>query len=256
MKRFLAFVLVFLLLSPPSYTKGGEVSFILNAYSFLKSMYAPEIGLLREYWGNKRCWLYNDNYLAYKVLSRYKEYSEIVTKIEENFRNYNISLEGNGRMEVLFDKIIDFPPKVGEGIFLEYRNGYNVFTEIAKSPPLDWENYGDLLLYGVINKFKENDKDYQALWIKAKGMFDGFGINDKIAKDTNKYETYKLALFLFTANLLKDNSIDREKIVNILFNLQDGDGGFITHYDKNFNWLGFSNVETTCFVILALEGSN
>ncbi|MCX7796494.1 MAG: hypothetical protein N2380_08240 [bacterium] len=167
MKKILVFVLAFLLLSPPFYAKGGEIPFILRVYSFLKMMYIPDIGLLREYWGSKRCWLYNDNYLAYKVLSRHKGYSEIVAEIEENFKIYNVSLTGNGRMEILFDQIIDFPPRIGEIVFLQYKNGYNIFTEISKSPPLDYENYGDLLLYGIISKFKKGDEYYKSLWNKA-----------------------------------------------------------------------------------------
>ena len=253
MKKFLILFLVFLLFSPPFSAVGGENPSTLRAYSFLKVMYIPEIGLLREHWGDKRCWLYNDNYLAYKILSGHKEYQEITSNIEKVFKYYNISLQGNGRIEILFNESIDSSTKVGEAIYLEYKNGYHIFTEISKSPPLDWDKYGDLVLYKVIESFRKNDENYIVLWSKAKDMFDGFGIRDKITKNTNKYETYKLALFLFTANILKDDSINKEVIIEILSKLQDEDGGFITHYDKSFNWLGFSNVETTCFVILALE---
>ncbi|MBC7320186.1 hypothetical protein H5T89_06045 [bacterium] len=256
MKKVLILALIFFLFSPPATIRGGEIAFISKAYSFLKAMYVPEIGLLREYWGSKRCWLYNDNYLAYKILSRQKEYLELTRNIERVFDNYKVSLEGNGRLEVLFDQIIEFPPKVGESFYLDYRDGFSIFTENAKMSPLDWDEYGDLLLYGTIDESRKGNKDYQSLWIRAKDMFDGFGIRDRVAIATGKYETYKLALFLFTANLLKDDSIDREKIIGILSKLQDEDGGFVTHYDKNSNWLGFSNVETTCFVILALESCN
>jgi len=255
MRKVLTIALILLLFSPPSIVKGGEISFISKAYSFLKLMYVPEIGLLREYWGSKKCWLYNDNYLAYKVLSRQKEYLELIKNIERTFDSYKVSLEGNGRLEILFGQTIDFPPKVGEAVYLDYKDGFSIFTEETRIPPLEWDKYGDLLLYGVIDEFRKGHKDYQSLWVKAKDMFDGFGIRDEVAISTGKYETYKLALFLFTGNLLRDNSIDRERILYVLSKLQDEDGGFITHYDKNLNWLGFSNVETTCFVILALESN-
>jgi len=219
-------------------------------------MYEPKVGLLREYWGAKRCWIYNDNYLAYKILSKYKEYSTITMEIEESIKSYKVSLEGNGRLEVLFGKQIPFPPKVGKANYLDYKNGYEIFTEYAENPPSDWEEYGDLLLYGVIDRFRAKDDVYKELWKKAKGMFDGFGINDKVFKETSKYETYKLAFFLFTANILEDNTVEKEKILDILSRLQDDDGGIVTHYDMNFSWLGFSNVETTCFIILALSFSS
>ncbi|MGC8717183.1 MAG: hypothetical protein ACP5RW_04215 [bacterium] len=248
-------ILVSIILSPSiSYTQEASSPSLSKALQFLTFMYEPKVGLLREYWGAKRYWIYNDNYLAYKILSKYKEYSAITSGIEESIKDYKASLDGNGRLEVLFGKNTPFPPKVGKAFYLDYRDGYEIFTEYAENPPSDWEQYGDLLLYGVIDRFKAKDNIYKELWKKAKGMFDGFGINDKVFKETSKYETYKLAFFLFVANILEDKSVDREKILNILSRLQDDDGGFITHYDMNFSWLGFSNVETTCFVILALGG--
>lgn len=251
LNRVLVFLLAFLSFSPFSYARGGD-SFYLKALNFLKLMYVPEVGLLREYWGSKRCWLYNDNFLAYKVLSRYNDYTDIASGIKGIFEKYNLSLDGNGRLEVLFGIPIDSPPKAGEHLYLDYKDGYSIFIEKPSSALKDWEEYGDLLLYEVINRFNKGEP-YDVLWNRAKSMFDGFGLKDKVMLGTSKYETYKLGLFLFTANLLDDNSLDNKRIIDILSRLQDEDGGFITHYDTNFTWLGFSNVETTCFVLLALE---
>ena len=249
-RRILVF-LISMFLSPLSYARGDDLPY-LRALNFLAARYVPEVGLLKEHRGSERCWLYNDNFLAYKILLKHSGYSGVVLSIEDTFRKYNISLDGNGRLEVLFGHPPNSLPRAGEHMFIEYRNEYSIFTERPGKILSDWHEYGDLLLYEVIERFITGES-YHTLWNKAKSMFDGLGIKDKVAIETHKYETYKLALFLLTSNLLEDNSGEKKEIIDILFRLQDDDGGFITHYDDKFSRLGFSNVETTCFVILAGE---
>lgn len=82
-RRILVF-LIFMFLSPLSYARGGDLPY-LKALNFLEAMYVPEVGLLKELRGSKRCWLYNNNFLAYKTLLKHSGYSGIVLSIEDTF---------------------------------------------------------------------------------------------------------------------------------------------------------------------------
>ena len=37
--------------------------------------------------GSERCWLYNDNFLAYKILLKHSGYSGVVLSIEDNLES-------------------------------------------------------------------------------------------------------------------------------------------------------------------------
>lgn len=82
-------------------------------------------------------------------------------------------------------------------------------------------------------------------------MFDGIGFQDKAFNGA--YETYKLALAIYVAQIVNIDMKDGDKILEILLKMQDTSGGFHTHYDENFNPMGDTNTETTSFALLAIH---
>ena len=132
----------------------------------------------------------------------------------------------------------------------------------------DWEDYGDLILIGVLDLYWMNNASYRDCWDKAAKMFDGTGIADKVYNKTGKYETYKLAFLIITAiTINRTNPIlqqpeyedikalveNRTEIFGRLQNPENG--GVITHYLEDFipDPDATENIETTCLAIYACE---
>jgi len=100
---------------------------VRKALSFILSLltnYEDDKWLVKEHGKASTYWIYNDNVLAYQILSHYGNELKNQTMIEaaEKIRKtieekYNISIpKGNGRIEVLFkDKTISYPPYSGTG---------------------------------------------------------------------------------------------------------------------------------------------
>lgn len=116
----------------------------------------------------------------------------------------------------------------------------------------DWKEYADLLLFGVIDRYRGNST-YKDLWNKACKMFDGKGMADKVF-DGTKYETYKLALFVIASRIINNQTIATNCALSIIWKMQDeSNGGVTTHYlpDLTPDPKSTQNVETTCLAIYA-----
>jgi len=116
----------------------------------------------------------------------------------------------------------------------------------------DWEEYADLLLFGVIDRHRENST-YKDLWNKACAMFDGKGMADKVFNGTT-YETYKLALLVIASRTINNQTMAANCALSIIWKMQDeSNGGVTTHYLPNLTPDPDStqNIETTCLAIYA-----
>jgi hypothetical protein len=115
----------------------------------------------------------------------------------------------------------------------------------------DWQDYADLLLFGVLDRYWRNNASYMDYWNKATKMFNGTGFIDKAFNNTGKFETYKLALFIITANIINQTQSIPQNYTQIFGNLQSPNGGVVTHYLEDFapDPDATENVETTCLVI-------
>lgn len=122
----------------------------------------------------------------------------------------------------------------------------------------DWKKYSDLLLYGVIDRYYRGDPEYKELWNRVYGMFDGKGMVDRVFNKTfndtgrEKYETYKLALFVIAAKIIGNQTWVTDSASNTLWNMQNKtNGGITTHYLPNLlpDPDSKQNIETTCLAI-------
>ena len=84
-------------------------------------------------------------------------------------------------------------------------------------------------------------------------MYDGTGFADKAFNGS--YETYKLALALYSGSVIKAPNPYADQMLETLLNLQDTSGGFFTHYTDAIIRTEDSdtNTETTSFALLALN---
>jgi hypothetical protein len=235
--------------------------FIDKALNFIEAQlhnYVDDKWLCREFPNSSNYWIYNDNYLAYKILE-YFDRNESVSKIKTTTESYGISLEGNERLEVLFNHTIPFPPYTSTGtefspIIDSSFNGerFTVKNDEKHLQIPDWEEYADLLLFGVIDRHRENST-YKDLWNKACIMFDGKGMADEVFNGT-RYETYKLALFVIASRMINNQTMAANCALSIIWKMQDeSNGGVTTHYlpDLTPDTESTQNVETTCLAVYA-----
>jgi hypothetical protein len=117
----------------------------------------------------------------------------------------------------------------------------------------DWQDYADLLLFGVLDRCWRNNASYMGYWNKATKMFNGTGFIDKAFNNTGKFDTYKLALFIITAKIINQTQSIPQNYTQIFGNLQSSNGGVITHYLGDFipDPNAVENVETTCLTTYA-----
>ena len=236
--------------------KGFPSIFRDKALDFVEAQlhnYIDDKWLCREFPNSSSYWIYNDNYLAYKILEYFNR-SESASKIKTTIESYGISLEGNGRLEVLVNCTIPFPPYTGTGmiIHIEVLKRFTVRNDQKHLQIQDWEEYADLLLFGVIDRYYRGNSTYKGLWNKAYKMFDGKGMADKVFNETKKYETYKLALFVITSRIINNHTMATNCALNIVWKMQDeSNGGVTTHYlpDLTPDPNSTQNIETTCLAI-------
>jgi hypothetical protein len=136
-------------------------------------------------------------------------------------------------------------------------------TANDQSPACATQNYADLLFLQALYYHRLGNStaasDYYEL---ASSDYDGRGVADQAFNGT-LYQTYKLALFVYTASCLGYSPATNETAaVATLFSLQDNStGGFYTGYTVNLTSLNASqltpgggvNTETTALAALALE---
>jgi hypothetical protein len=82
-------------------------------------------------------------------------------------------------------------------------------------------------------------------------MYDGTGFADKTFNGS--YETYKLALALYSSSVINAPNPDADRMLETLLKLQDTGGGFFTHYTDAIIPQRDTNTETTSFALLALN---
>jgi hypothetical protein len=139
---------------------------------------------------------------------------------------------------------------------------YIVRNDVKHVQIPDWQDYADLLLFGVLDRYWRNNSTYLEWFNNATKMFDGTGLRDKAFNKTGKYETYKLALLIITAiTINKTQQITMpQNLTQIIQNrqqifgkLQRQNGGVATHYLDGFipDPNATENVETTCLAIYA-----
>ena len=112
----------------------------------------------------------------------------------------------------------------------------------------DYHEYANMLFYESIeNQLKGFYKGAEDSYWRARKMFDGKGFADRVYTSLGYYETYKLALGLYTARLLAIKS-DIELFRNLLNSIEP----FATLYNSGLQGVGDLNIETAGLTAIAL----
>jgi hypothetical protein len=221
-----------------------------SACAYLASNYNASVGLISETPSHARYFLYSDNYLAALVLPKDCNNSSLAENINKTLSEYNASKIPNQFM--VFDCKQDF----------QGAENYNLSDHISATvnnqtgAPLN-ESYADIaFLEAYYNaKCEQNTSGAIDAFNAGARMYNGIGFNDTAFREGTSqgvYQTYKLALYVYTAKLLKE-TVPPSALVNLL-RMQAPSRGFYTGYDANLSNDGTStNAETTCLAIMAME---
>lgn len=220
--------------------------------AFLTNLFDPELELVPEYAGAKVYWLYHDNYLAAQVLDGPRP--DLARRIRAAMARYGVTR--SGKIELLFGDpqaglpfrthVLTNVAQVGAKLIRTERVGERLLT--------DWEQYADLLWLAAISMAKDAPEQARQHFEAALALWDGQGFCDRVTRHNGLYSTYKLALALIAAERLGQPLPLRAAVLDRLARLQSSAGGWITDYTAAGQPRGLANVETTCLVLLALEG--
>jgi hypothetical protein len=229
-----------------------------RAVNFLLNQYNSTIGLDAEYPNATTYWLYSDNFLASYVLQNVNPPNTTLVNISTN-----ISRTLSGYLAVVPNPLNHYMI-LNSSVFAFYTSAnYNV-THIGGSTiaitlnngtsKLNPNNYADIAFLEALYYNKNGQKgEAVSLFENGSSMYNGIGMNDSAFRGT--YQTYKLALYIYSAEFLDQNySASAE---TTLLKMQGSNGGFYTGYNACDSTAGtLTNVETTSLAILALSVPN
>ena len=241
----------------------GAADYLLSHYNdALGMIYESELkeshplGYPDQYYDNTY-WIYSDNYLASRALrelapSIAQNISRTIRELKEKH-----NLPESGLYEVLFGDRISTRLRASNSILVESSRDYYIFADIHNGSEIrDWYDYSDLLCYQALNFYWRGELETaKELWFKAYSMYDGKGLYDKATRNDGFYANYKLALLVYSAEIIKPD-VDLEPLKRRLLDFQDkASGGIVSLSDLEGNPVGSCNAETTSLFILALHSS-
>jgi hypothetical protein len=220
-----------------------------SACSYLASNYDASVGLISETPSRTRYFLYSDNFLATIVLPGDCNNASLAESVNKTLSRYSVSEYPNQFMAFdcrqYFQGSHDYD--IEDSIWSTINN--------QTGPPLN-ASYADVALLQAYYDAKCSGSTSGALAVfnATAKMYNGIGFNDtafRVGSSKGVYQTYKLALFIYTARLL-DQAVPPSVAAN-LERMQARSGGFYTGYATNLSNDGTStNTETTSLAILAL----
>ena len=246
-----------------------------KAVGFLLSQFNETLGLCREAPNTAPTtyWLVSDNLWASNALELANESglsnaaqagataTAINTSLTKLANHYNLPTDLNGlpishAHEAVLGNVALPPYKTTTNCTL-YRDDYVLNTTMYNGTVMkDWANYSDLLLYAALSyHWLGNDSAAAAYYNDTSNMWNNtaVGFQDTVANESGLYNTYKLALFLYTSKVLgKSPSFEPELVERIYAQQRESDGGIVTDYYANGTSVGDANTETTAIVIIAL----
>lgn len=231
---------------------------------FLKNNYNQSLKLCREapQAAPNTYWVVSDNLLVCALKDFQPTISNISSEICDKIKNianeYNLPTNINGlpidyKHEALIGETIPLPFNTTNNYTL-VNDTYQIKTEVSNGTDVmnDWEEYADLLLYGALSYHNSgNESKAIELYSKAKAMWDGTGINDKVTQNNGTYAMYKLSLLVYVSRILNQPLEFKNEINARILLQQRDDGGIITDYNSSGETLGDANTETTAITIIA-----
>ena len=233
----------------------------LSAVSYLKGHFNETVRLVYEsedkgnqiisgfnYSHNQVYYIYSDNLLATWAIKLYEP--QICDKINQTIHSYNIPQ--SRFFEVLFGTPISTNISTAVQLVIEQYSDRVILAEFHNSStPLQWEQYGDTLIYQSLNSYLMGNRTKANYYFyKAYNMWDGKGINDTATQTEHVYANFKLALVLYASKILNITIGDCAQIEDKLWSMQQSNGGITSLADLNGNPIGSANAETTAMALL------
>jgi len=235
------------------------VSSLKLACTYLASQYQSPMKLIFASPNDGRYFLYSDNFLAARALSADCGNSDHFQNINESINSvlnqYNPSKIPNQYMALEC-----------RGPYFNASKDYDLsnftWTTINNQTGTLNDSYADIAFLGVYFDDVCNHNSSEALSLfnvtaqmyKNNTGFIDAAYLDPTSPSYHQYQTYKLALYIFTAGIL-NQTVPLSAIRNLI-RMQAGGfdtGGFYTGYDASFSNDGTStNTETTSLAIMAL----
>ncbi len=124
----------------------------------------------------------------------------------------------------------------------------------------DANRYADLDFYLSLDSYLAGNLTVSELWFRqGESMWDGHGFYDKAAQQSatdsggQRYQNYKLGLYLFTAKATGFVSPIYNLVEPMVWSYQKQNGGIATQSYLNGSVYGTANVETTSALLLAYD---
>jgi len=236
-----------------------------KAQGYLSSLFNEDLGLLCE---NKedagldqKYWIYSDNYLA--VLAIWDCDETFRDQLNASFVHYQTkyNITTSYFEECLMGSNIPNVVRTSEQTLLENGSDYEIWVDRKTGNiMLDWEEYGDLLLYRALYYYYMESDFGKAgeYYDKAYNMFDGKGIYDKDTDEkkngTRYYVNYKLAFLIYVSIVLDENLDEIPPMITQLWSMQnETSGGIIARAYMDGTPAGSANCETTAWTLIACE---
>jgi len=138
---------------------------------------------------------------------------------------------------------------------VSYIDGANISVTLNNGTSnLNPNHYADIAFLEALyyNRIGEKGEAVSLFEVGAHA-YNGIGINDSAFKTT--YQTYKLALYIYAAEILGQNYSSSAETT--LLDMRGNNGGFYTGYNASYFTAGtLTNVETTSLAILAISARN
>jgi len=220
------------------------------ACTYLESNFNASLGLVSETPSHEHYFLNSDNYLASLVLSRECRNSGMAERINQTLARYDAQ---------------EFPNQFMVFSCREDLNGSKNYTLAGKvwttinnqsAGPLS-DSYADIAFLRAYYEKMCAGSALGALTAFSAGAaeYNGIGFNDTAFREGQSqgiYQTYKLALYIYVAELLGQR-VPLSALTSLL-RMQTTDGGFYTGYYPDLTHGNTTtNTETTSLAILALS---
>ena len=271
----LVLLISMLLLSGSShFTESTSLGGVEKAINFLVHIqFNQSLGLCRESpnLAPNVYWLVSDNLWAWKALKMANESGlsnaaeagaaaeKIKAKLIELAVQYGLPRDADGLPQSYAHEAVigdaALPPYKAPTKCTLYVNDYVLNTIMYNGAAMpDWAQYADLLLYAALSyHWQGNDTEALGYYRNVVIMWNEAdrGLQDKTVNGT--YDTYKLALLLYTSRVLGKSLVFESELVDRIYAQQrESDGGMVTNYNADGAFYGDANTETTSIAIIAL----
>lgn len=240
-------------------TNSSVNEHLARAVNYLAANYNQSVGLIPETPNSSVFWLYSDNFLAAMVLLQYghahsnSTLTTMAADILTSLGGYSSPLGSATNQYVLLSS----PPcevNASTDYTVSNSNGITIKATLNNgSGLLSDKDYADVaFLKAICFANSKEPTNATGEYNLGKGDFNGVGITDLPYDQSCQYQTYKLALFVYSSEVL-NQTVD-QRALSTLLSMQAPSGGFYTGYNATYSHDGtLTNTETTSLAVLALS---